>query len=201
MADIDTQVWDSAPSDYTLIVPDGWFQLKLDPEVRDRGIIALADLQFRGIDNAPHLKEQFMRELQKKAKESYKIGGIELYLSILTVGPLPLASSLLVAMPPPGMNAASATPHQMAGLLTEKGGDARVVELPAAGIAVRELRKEEPSPEEQLGNTLPTTTVMYHVPIPASSAWLAMTFSTPMDPLADPMVELFDTVAGTLQWS
>ncbi|MET8178500.1 hypothetical protein [Streptomyces sp. NPDC005336] len=201
MADSDTPIGESVPSDYTLIVPDGWFQLKLDPEVRDQGIIALADLQFRGIDNAPHLKEQFMRQLQKKAKESYKVGGIELYLSILTVGPLPLASSLLVAMPPPGMNAGSATPHHMASLLTKKGSDARVVELPAAGLAVREFRKEKPSPEEQLGNTLPTATVMYHVPIPASSAWLAMTFSTPMDPLADPMVELFDTVAGTLQWS
>jgi hypothetical protein len=192
----------SMPTDYTFIVPDGWFRLTLDPpEVRDAGITALADLQFRGIDNAPHLKEQLMRQLQRKAKEAYRIGGIELYLSLLTVGPIPLASSLLVSIPPLEANPGSATAQEVASTLSEGGTDVRVTELPAAGSAVREYRKEEPSPDEQMGNTLPTTTVIYHVPIPGSTAWLMMTFSTPLDPLADRMVELFDVVAQTLSWS
>ncbi|WP_037667552.1 hypothetical protein [Streptomyces afghaniensis] len=89
------------PKDYNLIVPDGWFKLSLDPEDRDRSIIALADQQFQGIDNAPLLKEQMMRELQKTAKDAYQAGGIELYLSTLRVGPLPLSSSLLVSFPMP----------------------------------------------------------------------------------------------------
>ncbi|MET8184032.1 IS3 family transposase [Streptomyces sp. NPDC005336] len=38
VADSDTPIGESVPSDYTVIVPDGWFQLKLDPEVRDQGI-------------------------------------------------------------------------------------------------------------------------------------------------------------------
>jgi hypothetical protein len=47
----------SPPKDYRVIVPDGWFQVLLDPpDERDRAIVALADLTFRGVDNAPHLK-------------------------------------------------------------------------------------------------------------------------------------------------
>lgn len=51
-----------------------------------------------------------------------------------------------------------------------------------------------------MGNTLPTTTVAFHIPIPATSNVLTLTFSTPVDPLADQMVELFDVVAETLHW-
>jgi hypothetical protein len=54
----------SPPQDYRVIVPDGWFQVPLDPpDERDRAIVALADLTFRGVDNAPHLKKQLMRDI------------------------------------------------------------------------------------------------------------------------------------------
>ncbi|MEU6737149.1 hypothetical protein [Streptomyces physcomitrii] len=192
--------WDSPPSDYTLIVPNGWFLVSLDPEERDRCILALAEQQFRGNDSAPVLKERLMRDLQKRAKAAYRAGGVEMYLSTLTVGPVPLASSLLVSVLPSGWPGCR-TASDLAGKLTEKGHDCRLVPLEAAGDAVREQRTKAPQPEEQMGNTLSTTTVVYHVPIPATGTWLMLTFSTPLEPLAPTMVELFDTVAGTLYWS
>lgn len=195
----DVEEWSSPPSDYKLVVPHGWFQISLDPDERDRSIIALADRQFDGADNAPHIKQRFMRDLQKKAKEARKVGGLELYLSTLMVGPLPLASSLLVSIPPnkwPG----TPTAHDVASSLRQRGRDTKVVELTAAGEAVREHKVEAPRPDDQLGNTLSTTTVTYHVPIPASDHWLMLVFSTPLEPLAPKMVELFDAVAETLHW-
>lgn len=195
----------SPPADYNLLVPDGWFQVSLDPEERDRCIVALVDLQFRGIDNAPHLKQELMRDMQKRAKDAYGIGGTELYLSLLTAGPVPLASSLLVSVPGAGEWPACSDADELAEHLTERhvGGNAElgVTQLEAAGKAVRIRRREAPEPESQLGNTLPTTTLTYYVPIPATQRWLMLTFSTPLDPLADQMVELFDTVAGTLHWA
>ncbi|MBD0843084.1 MULTISPECIES: hypothetical protein [unclassified Streptomyces] len=193
------------PSDYHLIVPDGWFQISLDPEERDRCIVALADLQFRGVDNAPHLKQELMRDLQKRAKSAYGIGGTELYLSLLTAGPVPLASSLLISVPAadewsPCSDADELAEHlaqRRAGENTEVG----VAQLEVAGTAVRVRRRDAPDPENQMGNTLPTTTLTYYVPIPATDRWLMLNFSTPVDPLADQMVRLFDTVAGTLHWS
>jgi hypothetical protein len=188
------------PQDYQLVVPDGWFQLTLDPDTRDRGITALADRQFHGIDNAPHIRERVMRDLQKTAKDAYHAGGIELYLSTLMVGPLPLSSSLLISLPAPGMMAKMASVHELANALNGGVANVEVVELTVAGKAVRERRTEAATPSTQIGNTLPTTTVKYYVPIPTTDEWLLMTFSTPLDPLADQMVGLFDAVANTLHW-
>jgi hypothetical protein len=194
----------SPPTDYNVVVPDGWFQLSLDAEDRDRGIVALAELTFRGKDSAPHLKKQFMRDLQKKARDAYQVGGTELYLSTMAVGPLPLASSLLISVPGPDewpqTSDADALAEHLADRDRGNDGDVGVVELTMVGKAVRHRRRAAPDPVRQLGNTLPTTTLTYYVPIPATTRWLLLNFSTPIDQLADQMVELFDTVAGTLHW-
>ncbi|MEU5318804.1 hypothetical protein AB0G67_19050 [Streptomyces sp. NPDC021056] len=194
----------SAPTDYNVVVPDGWFQLSLDPEERDRGIIALAELTFRGQDNAPLLKKQFMQDLQRKAKDAYQVGGTELYLSTMAVGPVPLASSLLISVPGPDewpeTSDAEALAEHLADRSRGNNGEIGVVDLAVAGKAVRQRRREVADPARQLGNTLPTTTLTYYVPIPTTTRWLLLNFSTPIDQLADQMVELFDTVAGTLHW-
>jgi len=194
----------SPPKDYNVIVPDGWFQVALDPDDRDRSIVALAELTFRGVDNAPHLKQEFMRDLQRKAKDAYRVGGTELYLSTMTVGPVPLASSLLISVPgpdewPPTSDADELAEH-LAGQGLDDGEELGVVELAVAGRAVRHRCREAANPAKQMGNTLPTTTLTYYVPIPTTVRWLLLNFSTPVDPLADQMVRLFDTVAGTLHW-
>ncbi|MFF3711851.1 hypothetical protein [Streptomyces phaeochromogenes] len=196
----DVNEWGSPPKDYGLIVPDGWFKLRLEPELRDRGIIALADQQFRGVDNAPHIKERVMRDLQKQAKAAFRRGGIELYISTLTVGGVPLASSLLVSISPPDSWPRNSAVHQLAERLEAPGKDVTLVDLPVAGKAARERYREDPDPADQTGNTLPTTTVAFHIPIPATSNVLTLTFSTPIDPLAGQMVDLFDAVAETLHW-
>ncbi|HKR49976.1 MAG TPA: hypothetical protein VJT72_10420 [Pseudonocardiaceae bacterium] len=191
----------SPPKDYNVIVPDGWFQLPLDPDDRDRGIVLLAERTFRGVDNAPHLKQQFMRDLQRKAKDAYSVGGTELYLSTLTVGSVPLASSLLISVPAPDEWPLCSDADEMAEHLAGQGiGEVGVVELEAAGKAVRQRQRQSAEPKAQLGNTLPTTTLTYYVPIPATTRWLMLNFSTPVDPLADQMVELFDVIAATLHW-
>ncbi|MEU8978901.1 hypothetical protein [Streptomyces sp. NPDC048309] len=200
------------PQGYNLITPEGWFQIPLNPEERDRSISALAERQFNGLDNAPLLKSEFMRDLQKKARDSYALGGTELYLSTLTIGPVPLASSLLISVPAPDEWPSISDVDEMSEHLADRasqnsshkaegGYELTVVELAVAGRAVRQRRREAADPTAQMGNTLPTTTLTYYVPIPASALWLLMNFSTPVDPLADQIVELFDVVAGTLHWT
>jgi hypothetical protein len=141
----------SPPTDYNLLVPDGWFQISLDPEDRDRSIIALTELQFRGVDNAPHLKQELMRDLQKRAKSAYGIGGTELYLSLLTAGPVPLASSLLVSVPAADEWPACSDAEELAAHLAERKPDEDaelgVTKLEAAGKAVRVRRRDAPDPE------------------------------------------------------
>jgi hypothetical protein len=194
----------SPPTDYNLLVPDGWFEISLDPEERDQSILALVDLQFRGVDNAPHLKRELMTDLQKRAKGAYGIGGTQLYLSLLTAGPVPLASSLLISVPAAAEWSVCSNVDELAAHLADRwpgeNAELGVKRLEAAGDAVRVRRRDAPNPDSQMGNTLPVTTLTYYVPIPTARRWLMLNFSTPMDPLADEMVHLFDTVAGTLHW-
>ncbi|MFF3616000.1 hypothetical protein [Streptomyces sp. NPDC002580] len=193
------------PQDYNLVVPEGWFQLPLDPDDRDRSIVALAERTFRGVDNAPHLRDQFMRDLQRRAKDAYTFGGIELYLSTLTIGPVPLSSSLLISLPAPDewpeVSDADELVEHLADGGIDAGAELGAVDLEMAGRAVRHRHREAPDPQAQLGNTLPATNLTYYVQVPLTKRWLMLNFSTPVEPLADQMVELFDAVSETLHWA
>ncbi|MEU9411899.1 hypothetical protein AB0E08_40260, partial [Streptomyces sp. NPDC048281] len=91
----------ASPADYRLLLPDGWFRVRIDPEGRERSVDALADRQFAGVDNAPHLKRQLRDELLNQASAAYRDGGIELYLSLQQAGPLTIPASLLITLLPP----------------------------------------------------------------------------------------------------
>ncbi|MCI3930617.1 hypothetical protein [Streptomyces sp. AN091965] len=184
------------PAEYGILVPEGWFQLPLHPpKARDRALVVLVGRQLAGVDHVPLVEERLVRELREEVKRAGRVGGVELYLSLLRLGGVPLASSLLVSLAPeawPGCRTACDLARRLPG--------AELVELAGAGEAVRERRTEAPAPERLMGGTLGTTTVVYNLPVPTSTAWLTLTFSTPMEALAPRMVELFDTVAGTLHW-
>jgi DNA gyrase inhibitor GyrI len=76
---------------------------------------------------------------------------------------------------------------RLAQALAADGGQVTLTELPA-GLAVRVRRRTE------------ATTQDIHVTVPESGAYLILSFSTPLDQLADAMVDLFDSIAGTLRW-
>ncbi|HEY5834539.1 hypothetical protein [Streptomyces sp.] len=77
-----------APSDYTLLLPSGWFRIDLAPDGRAAAVAALVERQFQGLDDAPLLKAQAREELAVRAEEAYRNGGIELHLSLRAAGPL-----------------------------------------------------------------------------------------------------------------
>lgn len=191
----------TAPADYRLALPEGWFRIPLEPAARQASVEALVERQFKGLDDAPHLKRQAREELLARAVEAERNGGIELYISLQQAGPLTIPASLLVTLAtPPRPGGVSVT--ELANYLQENGPQERQVatgKLPA-GAAVRVRERTVPAEDDPSGNFLPTTTLDYYVRIPESDAYLLLTFSTPLDPLADALVELFDAVAGSLAW-
>ncbi|MFE0201947.1 hypothetical protein [Streptomyces sp. NPDC058985] len=188
------------PSDYALTLPEGWFRVPLDPEELEASVDALVERQFKGVDDAPHLKRQIRRDLLKRARKSYRNGGIEFYLSLEMAGPVPVPASLVVTFVPPGQDALTA--RELAVSLAASGPlgqEVSILEQPTGDI-VRTRVRTEPEPDDPQGNELPVTSADYYVPIPRSPALLLLSFSTPLDPIADAMVELFDAVAGSLTW-
>jgi hypothetical protein len=188
------------PGDYQILVPDGWFRISLEPGDRGKAVAALAERQFRGMDNVPHLKKDARRSLTRAAEVAFAGGGIEMYVSLQAAARIPLSATLIVSLTPPHDDPAVAvTPDRLARALAGPDREVTITDL-HAGPAVRVLRQgtlrsgTNAPPEE------PSTCLDVHVPVPGSSSFLILSFSTPLTVLAVPMTGLFDAIVGTLRW-
>jgi hypothetical protein len=178
----------SRPTDYRLAVPEGWVRVDLQPGVREPALARLVNRQFCGVSNTANLKRQARDQFLRVAQYAYGNGGLELYVSLQTAAGLPLPASLVVTLTPPAdKETLRVTPDRLARTLADGGGKVTLINLPA-GPAIR-VRSQASA-----------TTLDIHVAVPESGAYLILSFSTPLDQLADAMVDLFDSIAGTLRW-
>lgn len=180
------------PGDYGLLVPDGWFRIPLEPDSWKAPVRALAERVFDGQDDAVLLKREFIKAVAARAEEGHANGGVELYISTASIGPVPLSSSLLVTVAPAEEDIR----------LEAKGRSQEIsdVVLPFAGPATMRRTRKVPDAEDPTGNQLPVTVVDYAVRVPNTRAVLLLTFSTSLDMYADAMVDLFEAVAKSLHW-
>ncbi|MEU6120668.1 hypothetical protein [Streptomyces sp. NPDC047123] len=190
------------PRDYRLLLPDGWFRILLEPDERERAVAALVERQFHGIDDAPHLKDELRKDLRARAAKAYRSGGIELYLSLQQAGPFTVPASLLVTLAP--LPHAESLPldalAQVLGAEGPVGQEVGVEEL-SSGPAVRIRKRAAQRRDDSVDRAYSSTTVEYHLPVPGTTAFLLLSFSTPLEPIADAMVGLFDAVADSLTWT
>lgn len=187
------------PSDYRLAVPDGWERIALDPAHWGRRIDRLVAASFRGVDNQPQLRRQLAEQLKERAAAAHRNGGVELYLSLASVGGIPLPAGLVVTVIAPEPGSALPDLHRIGIARGAEGADVSMVDLPA-GPALRHRYREVQDGSDPSGNTLPVTHLDFEIAVPNSPLHLLLSFSTSMEPLAGPLVELFDVMATTVQW-
>lgn len=188
----------AAPRDYRLAVPDGWDRIVLDPERIDGQVERVVDRVTRGRDDIPHLKAQLHEAIKNQALLAWSNGGMELYLANQQVGDVTLSGALVTTYIAP-KDGPLPTLVQHGTNLAKQGADVAMVDL-AVGPALRHRYRELPDPAAQYGNKLPITHLDYTLEVPNSDAQMLMSFSTPVEPLANEMVVLFDTIAQTIQW-
>jgi hypothetical protein len=180
---------------FGLITPEDWYRIPLLPaDRREASVSALVKRQFAAVDDQPVLRRKAEEQLLGTAEAAVQQGGVVLYLSFLEAGGVPLSASLLVSRLYErfdGLDAVAA----LAG-----SGEVTLETLPAVGRAARLRRQERTKQSRKLGSEFEDTVVEYFVPVPDRDEVLMLTFSTPLEPIADAMVELFDAVAGTLRW-
>ncbi|TLS41979.1 hypothetical protein FE633_33430 [Streptomyces montanus] len=180
---------------FGLITPEDWYRIPLQPlERREASVSALMKRQFAGVDDQPVLRRQSEEQLLGAAEAGADKGGVVLYLSFLEAAGIPLSASLLISQLHQRFDSLDAV-AALAGK-----GEVTPVRLPAAGRAARRRRGERTREARRLGTEFEDTIVEYFVPVPDRDEVLMLTFSTPLEPIADAMVELFDAVAGTLRW-
>lgn len=180
---------------FGLITPEDWFRIPLQSlEQREASVVSLVRRQFAGVDDQPVLRRQAEEQLRGVAEAGADQGGVVLYLSFLQAGGIPLSASLLISRIHERFDSLDAV-AAIAGR-----GEVSPIRLPAAGRAARRRRSERTRETRKLGSEFQDTIVEYFVAVPGRDESLMLTFSTPMEPIADAMVELFDAIAGTLRW-
>jgi hypothetical protein len=119
----------------------------------------------------------------------------------------PVAASVIVSLArdrSPGPGDARARAAALEIRLAQPGGPiagaATATKELRAGWSVRARRRILIEPPGFEGHPVEVENLQYFVPLPGSTDLVLLSFSTPNLGLADPMVELFDAMAESLQW-
>lgn len=191
----------AGPVGWSLLLPPGWWHIALD-EHRGQSVKALLDRQLASLprDRVATLRRDLDGELTRLVERAVANGAVEMYLNVDLMRGLPVAASCLVTVVPLGFGTALPA-TELADLLGDQPGDEVGVLEVAGASAARVRRREEVTDEDGMTTgDLAVTRLQVYVPVPNTTEMLLLSFSTPMDPIADAMVGLFDAIAGSLRW-
>ena len=188
----------AGPVGWSLLLPPGWWHVPLD-ERRHQSIAALLDRQLESLprDRVATLRRELDGELTRQVERAVGNGAEEMYLNVDLMRGLPVAASCLVTVVPVGFGTAlQAT--ELAALMSDGPGD-EVGVLEVAGALAARVRRRDPVTDTEGLSTgkLAVTRLQVYVPVPNTTEMLLLSFSTPIDPIADAMVALFDAIAGS----
>ncbi|MEU2334898.1 hypothetical protein ABZ608_15130 [Streptomyces sp. NPDC013172] len=191
------------PSDYRLAVPEEWERIVLDPERWPYRIDKVVKRGLRRTHATPQLEAALAERMREQAEAAHANGGVEMYVMNQVLGQVPVSAGLVVTLmrPAPGTEAGDLgdIARSLALRTTAETADVALVDLPA-GPAVRHRYLRRPAADDPDGNKLAVTHLDVYLAVPNGDQRLLLSFSTPMEPLADALVGLFDAVARTLQW-
>lgn len=174
------------PRDFILLLPPGWIRIPIDGREGPRAA-ALATAKVSGLPEPQRsqAREQLQRTIKTALRQARQAGGTDVLMSMAAWDGVPIAASCLVSYVDQG------TPvplDMLAEDLSADGGDTRLVEI-AKRPAVRQ-RHVDP----------PVTRLDYMMTLPGKPGLFTFAFSTPMEPLADALVMLFDSIMESLRW-
>jgi hypothetical protein len=174
------------PRDFTVLLPPGWIRLPLDARAKATAA-AIATAKVAGLTEPQRsqVREQVLKILRLAMRDARQAGGIDIMISLAEREGIPLAATCLVCYV--DQDPASSI-DQFAAELVSEGGEVSTPEI-AGHPSVRRRHLDDI-----------VTRVDYHLPIPGGTGMLTFAFSTPMEPLADSLVLLFDAIAESIRW-
>jgi hypothetical protein len=175
------------PRDFVLMLPPGWIRIPIDGREGARAT-ALATAKVSDLPEPQRsaAREKLARMIKSALREARQAGGIDVLMSLAEAQGVPIAASCLVSYVDEG-----GTPvplDLLADDLAADGGDARLVKI--AGRSAVRHRHVDP----------PVTRLDYMMTLPGKAGLLTFAYSTPVEPLADALVGLFDVMMESLRW-
>lgn len=194
--------------DVQVALPEDWWVIPLlDAEERDRSVRALLDRQFAGRADLPLLRMELRRELTAQVEGAAAAQGRLLAISLQHVDGVPVPAALVLhwvdlprpAEPGPGallleLQDGLRTP---VGVQPDAGSSLDLGRLPAGPVL---RRVHERVAHLDGAEPVPSLVADYWVERPDGAGVVQLAFSTPVLPLREAMLELFDAIAGALRW-
>lgn len=190
--------------DVAVVLPQHWWGVPLEsPAETARSIIGLVDVQLGGSEQ-PELRPELGRLFLDQARLAAGTGGRLFAVSLMRVAGIPVPASLVLSwldapprsgMPEPG----GLLVDLQAELLAEARSAAVAIDLGRMQVGMVLRRVHEQSRSIEGADAVPSLVADYWVERPDGAGVVQLVFATPMVLLREPMLELFDTVTGTLR--
>ena len=190
----------SGPDAWRLVLPAGWVTISTDHARRETDIKRLLDRQFRRTarDELIQVRIEAERKLRSQVTRAAEHGVTQIHGLADPIKGLPVSATLLVAQLFTGDG--NSLGSQLATLLGASEGVTENSTTELAGrTALRRVRRlEEPVDADTPGSPLIWHTHVDYLVQADGDRVLVLSFVTSTDPLAEPLVALFDTIASTL---
>ena len=181
----------SHPRDFAVLLPPGWARIPLDGRESARAA-TLAANKTAGLEEPQRsaVRDKLARTIRQALRDARSAGGIDVLLSLAERDGIPLAASCLISYLDKGQE----VPLDMLAAELSAEGDGAVGDLSlteAGGCPAVRRRYFDDG----------ITRLDYFLPMPGRpTGFLVLAFGTPMEPLADALVTLFDAIAQSLRW-
>jgi len=193
------------PSDVAVVVPGDWWLVPLiDPEATRRAVRGLVDRQFEGVDDQPLLKRDLRQRLSVAGARAAAANGRLMAISLGQVGGLPLSATMTTYWIPLGRPVSGSHLDDLTINLIDIDGDAVDTRYDKAGFdagpALRRVRRDTTADPALTQQPTELLLVDYWIQQPDDAGLAQLTFSTPMVMWEEPLLALFDAIAGTAHW-
>lgn len=187
----------TVPGTVGVVLPADWHVVDLvDDASRHAGVAALVDRQLPRRDDLAAVRRRLRWEVEEQSRRAAQAGGRFSAYMLDAVGPVPLPA-VLTAYRTPGALRTDADLRTLAATLTGRLGPGGTVDAGDGPLGpVLRCVALRPAPDDE---DRPDLLVCEYWSDPEDGdGLLLLSFSTPLVPLRDAVLDLFDTIAGSV---
>lgn len=187
----------SPPRDFAVLLPPGWARIPLDGREGARAKALAADKTADLAEpQRSAARDKLARLIRGALRDAKSAGGIDVLLSLAERDGIPLAASCLISYLDRGQEVPL---DALAAELSEAENESGGAVSPASTVSRTEVGGGPAVRRRSAADGI--TRLDYYLPVPGRPAgFLVLAFATPVEPLADALVTLFDAIAVSLRW-